>query len=68
MRAEYSCNYAPVFRSFPHGPVQVKLLTGRGVLHIVHRVLHRLVVEDPAYCAQVSFDLGDWIDMIVGNK
>ena len=28
----------------------------------------RLVVEDPAYCAQVSFDLGDWIDMIVGNK
>ncbi len=28
----------------------------------------QLVVEDPAYCAQVSFDLGDWIDMIVGNK
>ncbi len=28
----------------------------------------RLVVEDPAYCAQVSFDLGDWIDMIVGNR
>ena len=28
----------------------------------------RLVVEDPAYCAQVSFDLGDWIDMIVGSK
>lgn len=28
----------------------------------------RLVVEDPEYCAQVSFDLGDWIDMIVGNK
>ena len=28
----------------------------------------RLAVEDPAYCAQVSFDLGDWIDMIVGNK
>lgn len=28
----------------------------------------RLVVEDPVYCAQVSFDLGDWIDMIVGNK
>ncbi|HPF88247.1 MAG TPA: hypothetical protein PK537_09380 [Candidatus Limiplasma sp.] len=27
-----------------------------------------LVVEDPAYCAQVSFDLGDWIDMIVSNK
>ncbi len=28
----------------------------------------RLVVEDPQYCASVSFDLGDWIDMIVGNK
>lgn len=28
----------------------------------------RLVVEDPAYCASVSFDLGDWIDMIVGNR
>ncbi len=28
----------------------------------------QLVLEDPAYCAQVSFDLGDWIDMIVGNK
>ena len=28
----------------------------------------QLVVEDPAYCAQVSFDLGDWIDMIVGSK
>lgn len=28
----------------------------------------RLVVEDPEYCAMVSFDLGDWIDMIVGNK
>ena len=27
-----------------------------------------LVVEDPAYCASVAFDLGDWIDMIVGNK
>ncbi len=28
----------------------------------------RLVVEDPQYCASVSFDLGDWIDLIVGNK
>jgi hypothetical protein len=28
----------------------------------------RLVVEDPAYCAEVSFDLSDWIDMIIGNK
>lgn len=28
----------------------------------------RLVVEDPAYCAKVSFDLGDWIDMIVGSR
>ncbi|MDD2647209.1 MAG: hypothetical protein PHI27_02560 [Eubacteriales bacterium] len=28
----------------------------------------QLVVEDPAYCAEVSFDLGDWIDMIIGNK
>ena len=28
----------------------------------------RLVVEDPAYCASVAFDLGDWIDMIVGSK
>jgi len=27
-----------------------------------------LVIEDPEYCAEVSFDLGDWIDMIVGNK
>lgn len=28
----------------------------------------QLVIEDPAYCADVSFDLGDWIDIIVGNK
>ena len=28
----------------------------------------QLVVESPAYCAQVSFDLGDWIDIIVSNK
>ncbi|HHT07996.1 MAG TPA: hypothetical protein GX006_05805 [Clostridiales bacterium] len=28
----------------------------------------RLVVEDPAYCSQVSFDLGDWIDMIIGSR
>ena len=27
-----------------------------------------LVVEDPAYCASVALDLGDWIDMIVGSK
>ena len=28
----------------------------------------QLVVEDPAYCSAVSFDLGDWIDMIIGSK
>ncbi|NMD38471.1 MAG: hypothetical protein GYA87_07320 [Christensenellaceae bacterium] len=28
----------------------------------------QLVIEDPEYCSMVSFDLGDWIDMIVGNK
>lgn len=28
----------------------------------------QLVIEDPEYCASVSFDLGDWIDMIVGEK
>lgn len=28
----------------------------------------QLVVEDPAYASQVSFDLGDWIDMIVGSR
>ncbi len=28
----------------------------------------KIVVEDPAYCAQVSFDLSDYIDMIVGEK
>lgn len=28
----------------------------------------QLVIEDPAYAAQVSFDLGDWIDMIVGSR
>lgn len=28
----------------------------------------RLVVEDPAYCAKVSFNMSDWIDVIVyGN-
>ena len=44
------CVTLPVFRSFPHGPVQVKLLTGRGVLHIVHRVLHREPVERRVHC------------------
>ena len=28
----------------------------------------QLVLEDPAYCASVSFDLGDWIDMIIGTR
>ncbi|NLB91514.1 MAG: hypothetical protein GX786_09905 [Clostridiales bacterium] len=28
----------------------------------------QLVLEDPVYCAEVSFDLGDWIDMIIGDK
>jgi len=28
----------------------------------------QLVVEDPTYCAEVSFDLGDWIDNIIGSK
>ena len=28
----------------------------------------QLVLEDPEYCADVAFDLGDWIDMIVGEK
>ena len=28
----------------------------------------QLVIEDPAYCSQVAFDLGDWIDMIVGER
>lgn len=28
----------------------------------------QLVVEDPKYAAQVSFDLGDWIDMIIGSR
>jgi hypothetical protein len=27
----------------------------------------RLVVEDPAYCAQVSFNMSDWIDVIVAD-
>ncbi len=28
----------------------------------------QLVLEDPEYCATISFDLGDWIDMIIGSK
>lgn len=27
-----------------------------------------LVLEDPKYCADVSFNLSDWIDVIIGNK
>ncbi|WP_276929251.1 hypothetical protein [Herbinix luporum] len=27
-----------------------------------------LVLEDPVYCSEVSFNLGDWIDVIIGNK
>ncbi|NLK88069.1 MAG: hypothetical protein GX279_11360 [Clostridiaceae bacterium] len=27
-----------------------------------------LVLEDPAYCAEVSFNMSDWIDVIIGNK
>ncbi len=27
-----------------------------------------LVIEDPKYCAEVSFNMGDWIDVIIGNK
>lgn len=27
-----------------------------------------LVVEDPQYCASVSFNMSDWIDVILGNK
>ncbi|MBE5967161.1 MAG: hypothetical protein E7255_09375 [Lachnospiraceae bacterium] len=28
----------------------------------------QLVVEDPKYCADVSFNMSDWIDVIIGNK
>lgn len=28
----------------------------------------QLVIEDPAYCAQVSLDLGDWIDIIRAGR
>lgn len=28
----------------------------------------KLVVEDPQYCADVSFNMSDWIDVIIGNK
>ncbi len=28
----------------------------------------QLVVEDPVYCAKVSFNMSDWIDVILGNK
>ena len=28
----------------------------------------QLVVEDPQYCANVSFNMSDWIDVIIGNK
>ncbi len=28
----------------------------------------QIVLEDPVYCSQVSLDLGDWIDMIIGDK
>lgn len=27
-----------------------------------------LVVEDPKYCSEVSFNMSDWIDVILGNK
>lgn len=27
-----------------------------------------LVVEDPVYCSDVSFNMSDWIDVIIGNK
>ncbi len=27
-----------------------------------------LVLEDPAYCAEVSFNMSDWIDVIIGSK
>lgn len=27
-----------------------------------------LVIEDPKYCAEVSFNLSDWIDVIIGSK
>lgn len=27
-----------------------------------------LVVEDPKYCSSVSFNMSDWIDVIIGNK
>jgi hypothetical protein len=27
-----------------------------------------LVVEDPKYCSEVSFNMSDWIDVIIGNK
>lgn len=28
----------------------------------------KLVLEDPAYCAKVSFDLGDWIDIVRAER
>ena len=28
----------------------------------------QLVVEEPKYAADVSFNMSDWIDVIIGNK
>lgn len=28
----------------------------------------QLVVEDPKYCSDVSFNMSDWIDVIIGNR
>ena len=48
--------------------VERKWRCGLGEVDIVAEDGGALVVEDPAYCASVAFDLGDWIDMIIGTK
>jgi len=53
-------------RAFLNG--RIDLSRAEAVMALISAEGGRLVVEDPAYCASVAYDLGDWIDMIVGSK
>lgn len=73
----YSCHYLKLFISSRLLPTVSTYVDGvntypakndRGYDWWLSKDGGSLVLEDPKYCAEVSFNLGDWIDVIIGNK
>ena len=66
--ANPACNQDHSMDGYVDGVLTFPALNDRGYDWWLAADGGQLVVEDPAYCAEVSFNLSDWIDVIVyGN-